>query len=362
MNRDRINISPVDTIPILKLLLALTVLAVAVAGCKHDKPSITTQSPFARPVEVKAVVVAPRQLEHKITSTGTLLANEEVEIRPETSGRITAIHFEEGTFVPEGSLLVKIDDSELRAQLKRLQLEEKLAKDDVYRKEKLLQIKAATEEEFQIAQNQLGVILAQIELVETQLFKTSIYAPFSGYIGLRYVSTGGYASPSLVVTHIQQTDPVKVEFTVPEKYIPFIRKGSEIKFTVAGIDSIFTGYIYATDPKIDVMTRSFTVRARCSNPGNMLVPGAFVKVEVILQTVPDALVLPSEAIIPDIRGEKVFVCRQGKVRQTYVKTGIRTDIEVQISEGLHVNDTVITSGLLQLREDMAVQPMIQQKL
>lgn len=342
----------------LKLFLALTVLAVALIACKHDRPSINAQSPFARSVEVKAVVVSPRQLEHRITSTGTLLANEEVEIRPETSGRIMAIHFEEGTYVPKGSLLVRIDDSELQAQLKRLHLEEKLAKDDVYRKEKLLQIKAATEEEFQIAQNQLGVIQAQIELVETQLFKTSIYAPFSGFIGLRYVSTGGYASPSLVVTHMQQTDPIKVEFAIPEKYIPFIRKGSEIKFTVAGIDSLFSGSIYATDPKIDVMTRSFTVRAKCPNPGNRLVPGAFVKVEVILQTVSDALVVPSEAIIPDIRGEKVFVCLQGKVRQTYVKTGIRTDTEVQISEGLQVGDTIITSGLLQLREDMAVKPMV----
>jgi len=345
----------------ISIFTVISILLMA-AGCKHESAPKASAGTGPRPVEVKAVVVQPRLLEQKITSTGSLLANEEVEIRPETSGRITAIHFEEGTFVSKGSLLVKIDDSELQAQLKKLQLEEKLAQDDLYRKQKLLEIKAATEEEFQISQNQLGVIQAEIELARSQIAKTAIYAPFSGYIGLRYVSTGGYATPSLLVATMQQTDPVKIEFTVPEKYINLVHKGSPVNFTVAGAENAFEGIIYAIEPRIDIMTRSFTVRAKCPNPQNKLVPGAFVKVGIILQTVTDALVIPSEALIPDIRGEKVFLCQQGKVRTMYVTTGIRSDYEVQVSDGLSPNDTVITTGLLQLRNDMRVSVRIQESL
>jgi membrane fusion protein (multidrug efflux system) len=341
---------------------SIVILLLAVPGCKQEKPGIQSQSTTPRAVQVKAITVEPRLLEHKITSTGSLLANEEVEIRPETAGRIMAINFDEGSFVSKGTLLVKIDDSELQAQLKKLLLEEQLAKDDVYRKQKLLEIKAATEEEFQIAQNQLGVIQAEIELVRSQLAKTEIYAPFSGYIGLRYASAGGYATPSLVVARMQQTDPIKIEFTVPEKYIEYLRKGSPVNFTVAGSENVFTGTIYAIEPKIDVQTRSFTVRAKCPNPGNRLVPGAFVKVEIILERVSDALVIPSEAVIPDIRGEKVFLCDQGKVSIRYVVTGIRTDYEVQVTEGLVPHDTVITTGLLQLREGMKVNVLMQDSM
>ncbi len=346
-----------DTLP---TLCAVWLILVAAVGCKEQTAPVLSTGNAPRSVEVKGVVVQPRLLEQKITTTGSLLANEEVEVRPETSGRITAIYFEEGTFVIKGSSLVKIDDSELQAQLKKLQLEEKLAQDDLYRKQKLLEIKAATEEEFQISQNQLGVIQAEIELVRSQIAKTAIYAPFSGYIGLRYVSTGGYASPSLVVARIQQTDPIKIEFAIPEKYINFIHKGSAVKFTVAGAENTFEGMIYAIEPKIDMMTRSFTVRAKCPNPQNKLVPGAFAKVEIILQTVTDALVVPSEALIPDIRGEKVFLCREGKVRTQYVTTGIRTDYEVQVQDGVIPCDTVITTGILQLRNDMRVSVSIQE--
>lgn len=331
-------------------------------GCKQEPAPVASASTAPRAIEVRAVVVQPRLLKQIITSTGSLLANEEVEVRPETSGRITAIRFEEGTFVSKGSQLVKIDDSELQAQLKKLQLEEKLAQDDLYRKQKLLEIKAATEEEYQISQNQLGVIQAEMELVRSQIAKTSIYAPFSGYIGLRYVSTGGYVSPSLLVARMQQTDPIKIEFTVPEKYINFVQKGSPVRFTVAGTENASEGIIYAIEPRIDLMTRSFTVRAKCPNPQNKLVPGAFTKVEITLQTIPDALVIPSEALIPDIKGERVFLCEEGKVRTQYVTTGIRTDYEVQVSDGLRPNDTVITTGLLQLRNDMRVSIRLQESL
>jgi membrane fusion protein (multidrug efflux system) len=162
----------------------------------------------------------------------------------------------------------------------------------------------------------------------------------------------------MLIARMQQIDPVKIEFNVPEKYITDIKTSMEVQFNVAGSDSTFTGLIYAIEPRIDPSTRAFTVRARCANPGGILTPGAFTKVNIILEKIPDAIVLPSDAFIPDIKGEKVFICKNGKAAIMYVTTGIRTENEVQVVNGINPMDTVIVSGLLQLREQMSVKPRI----
>jgi len=338
-------------------LISPVIFFLLFSSCKEKKQE-AAQSSAPRPVDVNAVVAVPRMLENAIFSTGNILANEEVEIRAEIPGRIISINFLEGAMVRKGDLLVKINDNELQAELKKLLLDEKLSSDDVFRKEKLIELKAVSQEELDISRSQLGVIQAQIELVRAQLEKTGIYAPFSGRIGLRYASPGGYISSSMLIARMQQTDPVKIEFSVPEKYINGIKTGLEIQFTVAGSDSTFTGLIYAIEPRIDPSTRAFTVRARCPNPGGMITPGAFTKVNIILEKIPDALVLPSDALIPDIRGEKVFVVRNGKATMVYVTTGIRTENEVQVVNGINPMDTVIISGLLQLRDQISVKPRI----
>jgi membrane fusion protein (multidrug efflux system) len=330
----------------------------SLTSCGEKKSDGATANAAPRPVEVNAVVAEPREFENKIFATGSVLANEEVEIRAEIPGRIISINFHEGAMVKKGALLVKINDNELQAQLKKLLLDEKLAQDDVFRKEKLIEIKAVSQEELDISRSQLGVIQAQIELIRAQLEKTGIYAPFDGRIGLRYASPGGYISSSMLIARMQQTDPVKIEFTVPEKYIAGLTTTMEIQFTVTGIDSVFSGQIYAIEPRIDPSTRAFAVRARCRNAGGILTPGAFAKVTIILQNISDALVLPTEALIPDIKGEKVLVSRHGKATTVYVTTGIRTDREVQVTSGVNPMDTVIISGLLQIREQMSVKPRI----
>ncbi|MFO7615228.1 MAG: efflux RND transporter periplasmic adaptor subunit [Bacteroidales bacterium] len=340
------------------VLFVLIGLPGILISCRHGKQEMTTNADPARPYEVRAVLAEPRELENRINTTGTILANEEVEIRAELPGRVTAINFQEGSYVRKGDLLLMINDSELQAQLKKLTLDEQLARDDVFRKEKLLEIKAISQEELDIAQNQLGVIRANKELVSSQIDKTKIYAPFSGRIGLRYVSPGGFISSANLVARMQQTDPVKIEFTVPEKYIASITAGMQIEFTVAGNDSTFTGAIYAIEPRIDPSTRTFAVRARCMNPGNVLIPGAFARITIILEKISDALTLPSEAIIPDMMGKKVMLVRNGQVKSVYVETGIHTEYEVQITSGINPLDTVIISGLLQLRENMNVRPTI----
>jgi len=306
-------------------------------------------------VTVNGFVVTPRLLENKINSTGTMEANEEVQLRSETPGRIISINFNEGTYVRKGELLVKINDQELQAQLKKLQLEENLAMDDVYRKQKLLEMKAVSQEEYDISANQLGIIRAEIDLVKSQIAKTEIYAPFNGMIGLRHVSPGEYVSSTTLVALLIQEDPVKIEFSIPEKYREKAKKGTMIKFTVEGIDSIFTGQVYATEPKIDPSTRNVILRAVCSNPRNILVPGSFAKVVIVLESFADALVIPSESVIPQLNSEKVYICSNGKAVSRIVTTGIRTERGIQITKGISTGDTVILTGLLQLREGLDIR-------
>jgi membrane fusion protein (multidrug efflux system) len=343
---------------IIKAIIILPGFILGFISCQENKPGASVQAKGPVAMEVKALVMEPRELEHKIFTTGTILANEEVEIRAEVAGRITAINFQEGSMVRKGDLLVAINDSELQAELKKLQLDQQLAKDDVYRKEQLLQMKAVSQEELDVARSKLGVIGADIELTQSRLEKTRIYAPFNGLIGLRYVSPGGYISSSNLITRIQQIDPIKIEFSIPEKYLTNIKTGQEIQFTITGSDSTFTGTIYAIEPRIDPSTRSFAARARCNNTGSVLIPGAFAKISIILDKIQDALILPSDALIPDIRGEKVFVSRNGKATSVFITTGIRTEREVQVTGGLSFADTVITSGLLNIREQMSVKPRI----
>jgi len=334
------------------VLLSLTFF---LSACDSKNKGQSGKESGQKAIMVGAIVIQPRELENKIRSTGSLIANEEVELRSEVPGRIVAINFEEGSRVNKGDLLLKIDDRELQAQLKKLQVEEKQAKDDLYRKEKLLELKAVSQEEYDKSFNTLGITQAEIELVKTQISKTEIYAPFSGQIGLRLVSPGGFVSSATLVTRLQQLDLVKVDFAIPEKYREKIRKGTLIKFRVEGIDSSFTGRVYAIDPKIDPATRNLSMRALCFNPGGLLVPGAFAKVEIVLDDLKNALVIPSEAIIPVLNGEKVFLCKEGRAKSRIIQSGIRTEREVQVIEGLNKGDTVITTGLLQLREDMPVK-------
>ena len=340
------------------LMGALILGVLFLSSCSSKKIEPGGQKGGPKAVMVNGMVVQKRLLENKILATGSLEANEEVQLRSETPGRIISINFEEGSFVKKDQLLIKINDQELQAQLKKLQLEESLAKDDVYRKEKLLEMKAVSQEEYDKAANQLGIIEAQIELVKSQIAKTEIYAPFSGMIGLRHVSPGEYVSSTTPVALLIQDDPIKIEFSIPEKYREKVKKGTLIKFRVEGADSTFTGKVFAIEPKVDPSTRNVTLRAMCPNTRNILVPGSFAKVVIVLESIAEAMVIPSESIIPQLNSEKVYICNNEIAVSRIITTGIRTEREVQVISGLTPGDTVILTGLLQLREGLDIRVKI----
>lgn len=303
---------------------------------------------------VKAHILKYEVLDNKVLTTGTVLANEEVELKSEVSGKITKILFNEGTYVNTGDLLVKINDAELQAQLESAKLRLGLQKDTEYRKKQLLEKQAISQEDYDMTFNQLQVNQAEIELIQAQIDKTEIRAPFNGIVGLRNVSEGSFVNNSTVIASLQNINPIKIDFSIPERYAGMVSVGDEINFTISGNNKKYVGKVYAIEPKIDPVTRTLRIRALCSNTGREILPGSFANVELVLKKIENAILIPSEALIPDIRGQKVFVYRDGNAMPQPVETGIRTDIRVQLISGVSEGDTIITSGMLQLRPGVPV--------
>lgn len=333
-----------------RILILCFILAAGLYNCgkKQQQSSQRGSGRRGGPVFVEVKVLEPQLLLNRINTTGTILANEKVDLKPEVSGRVTNIYFMEGSRVAKGKLLLKINDSDLQAQLNRNKAQEELLTDDVYRKLKLLEIRAISQEEYDAAGNQLKIVQAEKQLIEAQIAKTEIYAPFSGKIGLRSVSPGNFVVNNTVIATLQQLDPVKIEFDVPEKYSALIREGMQVNFNLENMDSTFTGKIYAVESSINPDTRTLTVRALSSNSGWFLIPGSYAKISIVLETFPDAIKVPSEALITALEGNSVFLLRNGKAKKVMVTTGIRTENEVQITDGISSGDSLIITGLLQI--------------
>ncbi len=337
------------------LIVIFVGISLIINGCAKKKEAAPTPgNRRGGPVNVEVMVIKPDTLLNIIYTTGTLLPNEKVELRNEVSGRITGIFFSEGTEVKEGTLLLKINDQDLQAQLNKNSVQEDLARNEEYRKKQLLEIKAVSQEEYDVVANSLKSIRAERQILEAQLAKTQIFAPLSGKIGLRNVSLGSYIPSNTLIATLQQVDPIKIEFAVPEKYTTLVRTGMMIGFSMDYTPQPLTGRVYAVESGVDEATRTVKVRAVCPNPKRLLVPGTFTRVSVELEKIPDAIKVPSEALVGDIAGSKVFLKKGGKAVSVPVFTGIRTERDVQVIEGLQPGDSLILTGLLQVNDGVPV--------
>jgi membrane fusion protein (multidrug efflux system) len=307
------------------------------------------------PLKVSVVVVKPEPFAETINSTGTLRADESVELQAETNGKVVAIKFTEGAAVHKGDLLVKLNDGELRASHARATFSAELAKVNEHRLDLLLKEGVAKRVDYDTALSAMHVQEADIQLIEAQIAKTEIRAPFDGTVGLRYVSEGAFVNANARIATLQRVDKLKLDFAIPEKYAGRIELGSPVTFTVAGGDRTFRGEIYAYDPRIDTVTRTVLIRAVCSNPNGSLLPGAFANVEMTLTQLDSAILIPAVAVIPGLNEKNVFVLKNGKAARHPVETGTRTATSVHILSGLSAGDIVITSGLQQMRDGLTVQ-------
>lgn len=305
-------------------------------------------------LNVNAKIIKPQLLTDAFTTTGLLLPDEEVDLSFETSGKVIEINFEEGSNVKKGQLLAKVNDRQLQAQLQRLISQLKLAEDRVFRQNALLERDAVSKEAYEQVKTDLATLNADIEIIKANISLTELRAPFDGVIGLRQISVGSYASPTTILAKLTKIAPLKVEFAVPERYASQIRKGTNLNFRIDGKLDAFNATVYAVESSIDPNSHTFAARALYPNTNHALLPGRYASILLKKDEFPNAIAIPTQAIVPEMGMDKVFLYKSGKAEPTEVTTGIRTASEVQILRGLQIGDTILTSGTLQLRLGLPV--------
>ncbi|MDB5103177.1 MAG: MexH family multidrug efflux transporter periplasmic adaptor subunit [Fibrobacteres bacterium] len=300
-------------------------------------------------VQVTAHIVQPARLEARVLGTGTLRAGDAIQLKSETAGRIVQLPFKEGSHVPKGKLLVKINDAELRAQLIKARAALGLARATEERQRQLVGRGFISRQEYDEARQSVLSAQGDMELLRAQIAKTEIRAPFDGVVGLASVSVGNIIAQGTPIANFVSDAPLKVDFSVPEQYFDSVSPGKRVAFTVQGGDRIHNAKVFAVDPLVDEATRTVNVRAICDSVDPSLAPGAFARLTLVIREKPDALALPSQALVPGDTVQQVYVLQGGKAVPRKVRIGLRTEADVEILEGIKAGDTVITTGLTLIR-------------
>ena len=293
-------------------------------------------------------------IENTIEANGNLVANEEVAIKSEVPGKITNLHIREGGFVKAGKLLATIDDVQLRANEEKMKVSLELAEKELERGKSLLAIQGITQEEVDRMENQVKSIIADLNINEVQQRKTKVYAPFSGVLGLKEVSLGAVITSNDPIVQLQQINPIKLEFEVPEKFLNLIRKGQRLSFNVQGTDKTYEATVYTRGTEISPTTRTFKVRAITSNKNGDLLPGQFAEIRLVTSVNNEAILIPTDAVIPVLGGKIVYLSKNGRAVASNVVTGNRKEDLIEIQEGVTAGDTILVSGLLALSNGVPV--------
>ena len=341
-----------------RILIGIAILIVIVLAImfRPEKEGPTGGPPKAglKPAMATFIIVKDTLFSRAIQASGSLLAQDIVHIAPEISGRIKSISFREGAAVSKGQLLVKLEDKDLQAQLKKLIALKDLAETNAKREKALLQGGGTSAELLERAENTVTTLFADIEVVKAAIAKTEIRAPFSGMIGIKEISEGSYVSAGTHITELVNAKPIRIECTIPERYAQSVAKGMSIDFTVSGITEHFTAKIIAIDPMINEQSRTIRLIAEHNNGKNTLKPGGFAEITIPLSGQEKAIMIPAEAAVPDIRGLRVFVLEQGKAKPRPIETGIRTESSLEIKKGLGIGETLLVAGASLLKPNSQV--------
>ena len=323
-------------------------------GAKGGGPGGPGGKGGGQKLPVQVYVVKPTNLSDEVAATGSILADESVVIKSELSGKITSLNIHEGQPVSQGQLLFSINADEAQAAIRKQQYNIQLFRDQEKRQRTLLDKEYISAQEYEQANNQLQTAQADLKALQASLAKAYVRAPFSGVLGLTTATVGTYVSPGAEITTLSRVRPVKIDFAVPGRFATKVRVGDVVSITDEGTNKKYEAKVYALDPQIDPVSRTQPVRARYANSNNELRPGAFVKVNLQLGESTDALQVPTEAVIPEASGYSVYTVQKGKMVPKKVKIGIRSDKVIQITDGLAVGDSVIRTGILQVKPGDAV--------
>lgn len=333
-----------------KLIITLT-LALFIAACGDKTKKIVPGQPQQAPPPqtAEAYIIVPSILNSSILVAGTLMPFEETEIHPEVAGKVVQLSIKEGAFVRRGTLLVKLFDGDLQAQLQKLSVQLKIAKKTQERQEELLKIGGISQQDYDLSLLSVNSIAADMEILKTSIQKTIIRAPFDGKIGFKNISIGAYITPQTIITTIRQVNKLKLIFSVPEKYSSKVRIGNTITFSSEGSNKKYSAVITATESSISEENRSLKVQGIVNQVDNYITAGGFANVDFDMGDNKDALMIPTQSVIPGSRDKKVIVFRDGIADFSTVVTGIRDSSKVEILEGLKMGDTIITTGLLSIK-------------
>ena len=314
-----------------------------------------TSKPTQPVSKADGFLVSPRLLSEGIEVPGSLLPYEVTDLHPEVSGRVTGIYFQEGSNIGQGGMIVKLYDGDLQAQLQKLEVQLKVAQQTAERYAALLKINGVSQQEYDLNVLAVNNIRADINIVRTSVAKTSVRAPFSGKMGLRNISIGAYINPATIISTLRKLSQLKLEFTVPEKYGVKMQAGNKIKFSLENNPVTYDARILATENYIAEDSRSLKVKAVVDKPDGQLIAGSFAKVQIPLGENNAALMIPSQAIIPQARNKKVITIRNGIASMETVTIGSRDSAMVEITSGLKSGDTVLVTGLLTTKPGSKVE-------
>ena len=337
-------------------ILHILVLLLIFSSCESkEKNNTNNTSNSSKQLSVDAVIVEGQYLKTTFTTNGRLMPNEQVRLMPEIAGRVIEINFDEGAFVKKGNLLVKIDDRIYLAEKKKLEAQLALADKDLERNQNLFKSEAVSEEELDMSKNAVEILKAELEIVKTNIDRCNIRAPFDGIAGFREVSLGAFLSNSDVITTFSQIQPIKLEFEVPENLRKYINANDTVNFEIHGSDELYQAKIYAIDQITNEVNNTFRIRALKPNLKTTLSPGNFTSVNIILKESENAILIPTDAVKPSMTKKEVYVVRNGKAVAQEIKTGDRREKLIEITAGINIGDTILTTGLLQVRDSMQVE-------
>ena len=312
------------------------------------------------PVIVDVIIATPEPISDVIEANGTVIPDEYVELRPEVSGRLTYLNVPEGKYIAKGTVLARVNDADLRAQMAKSKVQLNLAQTTVDRYKQLLDVNGLNQTDFDVALNQVNSLKADIVYTQALIDKTVIKAPFSGVAGLRQLSPGAYVTPATIIATLQQTKQVKIDFTLPDIYSNTIKNGTILTVELDGIKAGRKAIIIATEPGANTDTRNLKVRAILQN--GTANPGSFVKVYLDAGKNRSSIKVPTSCIIPDDKNNQVILVKNGRANFVNVKTGIREANTVEVLEGISTGDSVVVTGVLFARPKSLVQVRSVKKL
>lgn len=312
--------------------------------------------PGGRQVTVESMIVAPSRLESTVEAVGTVLADASAVLRAEVPGQIVERHFEEGQAVSRGDALFSVEATIFQAELNEAKANVEQSEAAYKRAEQLVNDRLVSATEFDTARADYNVAIARLRSAESRLSKTVVRAPFDGYVGLRRINVGDYATIGQELVNVVRLDPLRVDFSVPEVLLSRIQPGQQIAVTVGAFrDEVFAGEVTAIDPQIDVTGHSMAIRARLPNPDLKLRPGLFAQVAVSLAVKPNALMVPEGAIWPIGNDKTIYVVEEGVANQRIVTIGDRQPGLVEIIDGLVAGEEIVVAGQMKLFPGAAVR-------